>query len=62
MLDRERDELLEVLRLRVTRAGLPIPHRVARDAQKVGQAGLRQPDHRAQPQHGLPEGMVALRV
>src|SRR5207248_7791022 len=52
----------EVLGLGITTAGFPLPHRVAGDAQVLGQARLRQPNGRAQVLHAQTKGIVALTV
>ncbi len=58
----QREEVLELVGFGVATTSLPFRYRAPRDSQQVGQARLRQADGRAQREHGLTEGIVALTV
>ena len=58
----QRNKLLEMLRCRVSLAGLPLGYGSARNMQTHGQARLCQAELGAQGQNALSEGIVALTV
>ena len=62
LLEPEGDDLFEMLGCGIALAGLPPADRLPRDLEQVCQSGLRQPDRRAQRQHPLAEGIVALPI
>ena len=62
LLDCQGNERFEVLSLGIIETSFPFPHRFAGDAQVLGQARLRQPDHGAQGQDGLSKGVVSIAV
>ncbi len=55
-------KVFEMVGFGIAEASLPLADRTAGDPQQGGQAGLRQANARAQLEHGLSKGIVALMI